>query len=258
MEPGILRDKQIIQAFLEKDKENQIYCIGDLDDFFWPKTTWYSLAEKNNIRSVALLYSGMEIPTLLLFSETDPESGQKLLQHIKDVLPEKFYAHLSPGLVRVFREQSISENHGLHYKMSLRTPPQKVNEPDIRRLDLSHLSDILDLYTVAYRNNWFDKRMLETGKYFGLYDGIKLTGIAGIHVFSRFYRVAALGNIATHPDHRGRHIAFRLTSALCCDLLQDDCIIGLNVKSDNEYAIRCYKKAGFAITGKYEEFLIQK
>ncbi len=36
-----LRDKVRIEAFLRKNAELQVYSLGDLDDFFRPRTTWY-------------------------------------------------------------------------------------------------------------------------------------------------------------------------------------------------------------------------
>ena len=71
------------------------------------------------------------------------------------------------------------------------------------------------------------------------------------------YKVAVLGNIATHPEHRERSIGSKLTFALCYDLNKSVDIIGLNVKSDNESAIKCYRKIGFEMMANYEECLIK-
>jgi predicted GNAT family acetyltransferase len=98
--------------------------------------------------------------------------------------------------------------------------------------------------------------MVETGKYFGYFMGKNLTGVSGVHVYSSEYRIAALGNIATHPDFRGRKIAYKLTSVLCNDLLKNVELIGLNVKSDNPAAIRCYENIGFRIRSSFDECFI--
>jgi len=112
-------------------------------------------------------------------------------------------------------------------------------------------------YKVAYPENWFDSRMVESGKYFGYFNEGSLVGIAGIHVYSPEYHIAALGNIAVHPDFRGRKIACKLTSVLCYDLKKSVDIIGLNVKSDNIAAIKCYDNIGFEIRSFYDECLIK-
>jgi predicted GNAT family acetyltransferase len=126
-------------------------------------------------------------------------------------------------------------------------------DKNIQRLSVKDIQMITDFYSVSYPYNWFDSRMLETNKYFGYFINNKLVGVAGIHVFSQKYKVAALGNIATHPDFRARQIGSKITSALCHDLQKIVDHIGLNVRSDNDFAIRCYKKIGFEIIGSYEE-----
>ena len=63
---------------------------------------------------------------------------------------------------------------------------------------------IIGLYEESYPDNFFDKRMLETGKYFGYFENGKLIGIAGIHVYSAKYKVATLGNITIDPSQRGK------------------------------------------------------
>jgi ribosomal protein S18 acetylase RimI-like enzyme len=257
MEIRNLKDKAVILSFLGKDPDIQYYCLGDLDDFFWPLTTWYALASGNEIYSICMLYSGSEIPTLLLFCKGDPSASLELLKKIKARLPHKFYAHLSKPLISIFSKEEIHENYGLHYKMVMKELRADITDPHIQRLNLTDLDSIHNLYSVAYPSNWFSRRMLETGKYFGYFIDDHLAGISGIHVYSPEYHVAALGNIAVDPDHRGKGIAYRLTVRLCNDLSSDVALIGLNVRTDNDHAIRCYRKAGFEITGEYDECLIR-
>ncbi|MBI4727464.1 GNAT family N-acetyltransferase [candidate division TA06 bacterium] len=126
------------------------------------------------------------------------------------------------------------------------------------RLDILDKQEILNFYSSSYPGNWFDIRMLETGQYFGIRDKGRLVSIAGIHVYSPAYKVAALGNIATKPEFRGKGLGTKVTAALCRNLLKMVNIIGLNVKADNTGAIRCYRKLGFEITGEYNEFMATK
>ena len=86
----------------------------------------------------------------------------------------------------------------------------------------------------------------------------RLAGIAGVHVYSRDYKVAALGNIASHPDYRGQGVGF-LTTAYCCKRLARTVnTIGLNVSQSNPAAIALYKKLGFDIAAEYEELILEK
>jgi ribosomal protein S18 acetylase RimI-like enzyme len=256
MELHIVHDKSEIQEFLMNSPELQVYSIGDLDDFFWPKTIWYSLKDGNEIKSIALLYVGMSTPTLLAIYDKNFEANKQLLERVKAYLPSKFYAHLGPNLIDVFGKPNIIESYGPHYKMALRKKPTTIFDENVKRLTIEDLQAIDEFYASSYPDNWFDKRMLETQKYFGYFISSRLVGIAGIHVYSEEYRVAALGNIATHPEFRGRQIAYKLTSQLCLDLLESVKHIGLNVKSDNIAAISCYRKIGFEIVGSYDECLL--
>jgi ribosomal protein S18 acetylase RimI-like enzyme len=252
-----IRDKGEIYRFLSKTPELHLYTLGDLDDFFWPHTAWYSIYEKDEIESIAMLYSGIEPPTLLLFYDTDPHFSTELLRSIFAFLPNKFNVHLSPGLIDIFGEENILEKYGHNFRMILAGEPEFQNDKNIRQLGMSDLEMINDLYKVAYPANWFDSRMLATGKYLGYFVSGALAGIAGIHVYSEEYRIAALGNIATHPAFRGQKIALRLTSALCFDLKKSTDIIGLNVSAENQAAIKCYKNAGFEIRSSYDECLVR-
>lgn len=256
MELHILHSKSEIINFLMSSPDLQVYSIGDLDDFFWPKTIWYSLKDGNEIKSIVLLYTGMSTPTLLAIYNNVFDSTYQLLQRIKSILPNKFYAHLGPNLIDVFGRQNIIESYGPHYKMAMKRTPPLLSDNNIKRLSVSDIPIINEFYSTAYPDNWFDKRMLETQKYFGYFLDHTLVGIAGVHVYSKEYKVAALGNIATHPKFRGRQIGYKLTSSLCLELKESVSFIGLNVKSDNVAAINCYQKVGFEIVGEYDECLI--
>jgi ribosomal protein S18 acetylase RimI-like enzyme len=257
MEVRISRDKKEIFDFLSADPALNLYLIGDLDDFFWPYTKWYALYDNGSIRSIALFYTGSEPAALLLFYTGEPDYHERLLKAIRPSLPEEFTVHLSEGLLKVFGRKRIIRNWGAHYRMVLVREPEAVSDANIRRLSVSDMNEIEALYKISYPDNWFTGRMVETGKYFGYFDDQKLVGISGIHVYSASYSIAALGNITVHPAHRGKKIAYRLTSALCSDLRPEINTIGLNVMSENIPAIRAYENAGFEKRYMYDECLVR-
>jgi ribosomal protein S18 acetylase RimI-like enzyme len=257
MEIRKIRNKKEIFSFLSRNKGLYLYLIGDLDDFYWSRTTWYAGYVNNNIEALALLYTGINPSTLLLFHEGDMTYPAELTRVILPELPREFNVHLSPGLLECFGTENIIKNYGRNYRMILVRDPEQVTDEKIRRLEGTDLNEIEEFYRLSYPANWFDARMLETGKYLGYFDSGMLAGIAGVHVYSPEYRVAALGNIATHPGFRRRKIAYKLTSALCYNLRKDTDTIGLNVKSGNIAAIKCYENAGFEIRGLYDECFIR-
>lgn len=254
-----LRDKAGIEAFLRRDPELHIYGLGDLDDFFWPYTTWYGLEKAGVLNDVVLIYAGKALPTVVGISE-HPDVVSELLRQVTGLLPERFHAHLSLGVEDVFRDTHELEPHGTHYRMGLRdrSAVRQVDGSRVEPLTETHLDELLEFYEVSYPGNWFDPRMLQTHHYFGLREAGRLVSVAGVHVVSRAYRVAALGNIATHPAHRGKGYGKQVTARLCQSLLATADHIGLNVKADNDIAIDCYKKLGFEIVAAYAEFNFER
>jgi len=254
-----LHDKHEIEHFLRQDIQLHIYSLGDLDDFFWPYTTFYGLPANGGLSAVALLYRGQAIPTLLALSNNH-DAIAELLQAMSPELPPQFYAHLSSGLEDTLSDANELAAHGKHYKMALQDKA-KIDDIDCSQvvaLSTPDLEEIQAFYQESYPGNWFDPRMLETQQHFGIQAGGKLVCVGGIHVYSPQYRVAALGNIATHPDRRGRGHGQTVTARICQSLSQTVDDIGLNVKADNHTAIACYERLGFKTVAEYGEFVVQR
>lgn len=248
-----LRDKDELAAFLRRDRALYAYHLGDLDDFFWPFTRWWGTRdEQGALREVALLYGG---GTLLALSR-DPAAMQALVRGVAPELPARLYAHLSPGVLPALEERWRSEPRGPHLKMRLAHPQRlaRVDVSSATQLGPGDADELLGFYARVYPGNWFDPRMLETGTYFGLREGRRLLSVAGIHVVSRAFGVAALGNIATDREARGRGLA-RITTAAVCRALREGGIeeIGLNVHASNRAALACYERLGFRTCAEYEE-----
>ena len=252
-----LVDRREIEAFLRDSPELHIYSLGDLDDFFWPYTTWYGWEEDGKLRDVAFVYSSRTLPTVVGISR-QPTVMRKLLGEVAPILPEMFYAHLSPGVERAFSKTHVLESHGPHYKMSLRDVScvRDVDCSGTIPLTLRDSVDLVELYQESYPGNWFDLRAVEIGQYFGLRQDGRLVSVAGVHVYSEEYKVAALGNIVTHPAYRRRGYARQVTARLCQSVLEKVEYVGLNVKADNDAAIDCYTGLGFEIIAPYGEFTL--
>lgn len=254
-----IHDKERIEQSLREDSALHVYSLGDLDEFFWPKTQWYGWQSDGQLKAIALLYLGQELPALLALTHDHPAMTE-LLRALQGRLPYRFYSHLSPGLESCFQENWTLKAGGRHRKMRL------VHEEELQRIDCERViglevedeGEILKFFKESYPGNWFDPRMLETGQYYGWREGEKLVSLAGIHVYSPRSRVAALGNIATHPDYRRRGFGKRCVARLCRSLLETVDLIGLNVKADNQGAIHCYESLGFEIHASYDEFLIER
>lgn len=253
-----LHDRAQIETFLRKKPHLHLYEIGDLDDRFWPHTAWYGSESGTGLDAIALLYTGSVLPTLLALAD-DINATAALLRSIRHILPAPFYAHLSPGLESILHEAYDSEPGGEHFKMALTDTKPLAGKGDAQvvRLGEPDLAEVTALYAESYPGNWFDPRMLATKQYFGIRENGRLVSIAGVHVYSPHYKAAALGNITTLPQCRGKGCCARVTAELCRSLLAEGLNIGLNVKCDNAAAIACYRKLGFEVVASYNEFTFQ-
>jgi GNAT superfamily N-acetyltransferase len=228
-----------------------------LDEPFAADTRWYSRKRGGEISALALLYLKPETPVLQLIEPGNPDAAG-LLGEILPVLPGRLFCHLSDGLVDIL---------GRHYRVEFQNRVTKMRwktagnsgaffSDDSRpvRLAPAHERAMREFVPTP----WFDPRMLKEGYYYGIFDGGELVSLAGTTVFSRKYGVAALGSVGTRESHRRRGLASHLITTMALELASQVPYVGLNVRSDNEPAIRCYLKSGFEKHIDYWECMVVK
>lgn len=252
-----LRDRQALASFLRRRPAVNAYALGDLDDFFWPHTRWLGWSVDGRLAQVALVYDEPEPPVLLALAE-EPEDGMaELLRAAVDSLPARVYAHLTPSLVDALAPLFVPATQPVaHCKLGLVRHEllAPYDTADVELLTPADLDEVTDFYARAYPGTWFQARMLETGRYVGIRRDGELVCVAGVHVWSPRWRVAALGNVATLPAARGAGLATAACARLCRMLLEDGIdTVSLNVRTDNAAAIRAYEKLGFAHAADYVE-----
>ncbi|MEV6521942.1 GNAT family N-acetyltransferase [Longispora sp. NPDC051575] len=246
-----VHDREDLGTRFSADAALHAYELGDLDDFFWPYTTWYRL---RGGQCTALVYTGAEFgPILLALSRPDrDEELRSLVTHLLPVLPRRFYAHVTGGAHHILAKEYEVTDHGVHRKMALVDFTPVTGEPTVV-LTPADLGELRELYDRAYPGNTFDARMLDGGDYVGIRRDGRLVAVAGLHVHSPSRRIAALGNVTTLPELRGQGLAAVAVSALCTRLLETVDHIGLNVKADNVSAIGLYERLGFVAASDYQE-----
>jgi predicted GNAT family acetyltransferase len=101
--------------------------------------------------------------------------------------------------------------------------------------------------------------MLQDGVFFGTREAGELVAAAGTHLVACSEGVAAVGNVYTRRDRRGRGLAARTTSAVVGELLRMNvATIALNVSRNNDVAIRVYERLGFLRYCAYYEGLARR
>lgn len=247
-------DKPRLQRHFEKDKVLFSYHLGDLDDFYFPYCQWgVDYHERARIEEVILVYTGGEVPSVLAFGVS--KRFQHLLEEMLPLLPPTFYAHFHAEYRELFKSLNNEKPLGTHLKMKLTNynPTENADNNDIIRLDQSHVEQLFTLYKAAYPDNYFNNRMLETNHYYGIIQKNQLIAVTGVHAYSEEYQIAVLGNICVHPDFRGSNLSYRLIAHQLEQLQSTEKTICLNVKADNQAAIKTYQKLGFEPVHQYEE-----
>lgn len=248
-------DKVRLEEHFRRDPVMFAYHLGDLDDFLFDRCQWGATYHKSTrIDECILIYRAPFGSAVLAFGLSDrfPASLEQAVGLLPDPFFGHFFADYRPILHRVFQEERLSTSARM--KLERFVPHHDDSDlSSIRRLVPDDWLALTEFYHEAFPDSYFEPRMLETGKYFGWIDRRQIAAVAGVHVYSPQYRVAALGNIATHPGYRGRGIATRLTSRLTAELSSEGLLVCLNVADNNLPALRCYDKLGFVRAFFFEE-----
>ncbi|MBH25438.1 MAG: hypothetical protein CMH57_13525 [Myxococcales bacterium] len=259
-----LKDREELRIFLTRDRVGNAYLLGDLDPVYLPYCTWYGNRVDGQLQAVLLLYSGLRMPVILTASSSATPASRpqehkersaryllELLEHVRLQLPSPLWVHAwenhHPVLNDSFSKLSLKrmQRMGLERDAYIR-PDDEEGQRSVRRLDHTDTAAIVELYR-HFPDNFFEPYQLETGLYFGIdaEGGRGLAGIAGIHVHSKTYDIAAIGNLVVHPEHRRRGYATAVTTRLLDELFQTVSLVTLNVREGNVAAIGTYKKFGF-------------
>ncbi len=251
-----LHDRRELETFLALDPALHVYALGDLDPAYWPWTSWYGLRRDGDLRELVLCYTALFQPAVMAFVQHSAADMAALLEAISTVLPRRFHAHLDLGVVRAARQHWDLQPFGAMKKMTLRDLPSSADSATFTPLDQRHAPQVRALLDAAYPGNFFEPRMLDTDGYLGHFEGDSLHAVAGLHVLSPSFGAAALGNVAVHPEHRGRGLGRSITHALCTQLRARGVEqVGLNVRADNTAAVSLYHSLGFEVVRDYLEAL---
>ncbi len=250
-------DKALIEEQVSTDPIRALYHLGDLDEYYFKKCSWYFVYYGDHPITIILLYKTWGVTILPL---GEPDGLRFFLKSDLDELPDRFYGvwmtehdAVMDGCFDIPDKKRMNRMvvTGASFK------PSPVDNKVVC-LNSTH-ADAVRVLLQSYPDNFFEEYQLATGYYRGILDGGKLISMAGVHTINREKGVAAIGNVVTDEAYRGQGLARSVTSKLVADLLCDHKLVGLNVGRDNEPAVRVYKRLGFDIGVQfYEGFCLKR
>ena len=168
--------------------------------------------------------------------------------------PPALDLHVRTEALPAVRERYVNVRTRRLLRMSLERSPVGCADLAWRPvlLTLADLPDIQRLYadgeSTSESPDFFFPSMLGDNTFFGIREGDDLIAIGGTHLVSDTESVAAIGNVYTRRDHRGRGLGAATTRAVIEALqLRGIGTIALSVIATNTAAIRVYERLGFTV-----------
>ena len=236
-EPGVIRE------FLAGDREYAAFALADLEPEFFSQCSWYGAETMGEMRALALIFHGLEPPALFLMGDS---TGLALL--FGSLLREpRLYATCRSEHLPILGAYYVTGEVDVMHRMVLRPErfqPDRRHSPE--RLTPASMPELDALYATdrSYRP-WFQPYQLAQGFFYGMREMGRLVAVAGTHLVSPGEGIAAVGNVFTHPDCRGRGYASASTARVTEALLSHDLMIVLNVNQKNSVAERVYRRLGY-------------
>jgi len=250
---ALTRDRDLLRAFLERDRLRAAYALCDLEEREFARTKWGLASADGEPIAVVLEYGGLTPQPLFVMG--DPEGIAAVLGEV-----------VRPRLVYLAADESQLPAIERHYRVDPGPPMVRmwvnrrmfrpVHGPVTRLVPVDTV-DLNRLYGLGF-SGWLPSDSVGHGVYYGVRIAGRLIAAAGTHVISPQARLGVVGNVMTHADFRGRGFAKVTTSAVTQELLRSCEDVVLNVRSDNPPAIAAYRALGYREYCRFEERLAHR
>lgn len=234
-----LTDPAVLEPILNQDWPWAGFAIGDLEPEWMPHCEWWHSAG-----TVVLLFDGLT--PRLVCPYGDASGLAPILASLKD---ERIWANIRPEFEGAFRRFYRPEKAVTMRRMYLEGPVASAGEA----VPLS-VSDCPEIEDLLKQGEWvlFLPQALASGHYYGVRENGRLIAVAGTHLASSRYNIAALGTVFTHPDHRGKGLAGTCSSHVLASIGRAGIRrVVLNVEDQKVTARRIYERLGFQTACTY-------
>lgn len=241
-----LSGSSAIRARLAADRAWSAYALGDLAPGLSEYAEWY--AAPGDSPGLLMLFRSFATPVLFTIGPASALEG--LLDEIQT--EQRLYLSILPDILPLIQARYRVSELTLMWRMTLDAARFSPAPSAAVRLTLADLPAIERLFATGAvagdAPDFFAPYMVEQGVYYGLYEADSLVATAGTHLLVPAEGVAAVGNVYTRRDRRGRGLATQVTASVVADVMQNSPtldIIALNVKQSNDAALRVYQRLGF-------------
>ena len=238
-----LTDRDQIRTILRRDPAWCVYALADLSPRMFPKCQWFT-------PDLTLVLQDYD--TSILFAD-GTGSIREALDHVT------WPVHLQvqqDALNEVARQATVTHVKQM-MRMAWRGGSTRTSDR-VTRLGAKDVEALQRLYadggSTGESPDFFYGSMVTDGVFFGVYKAHDLIAAAGTHVVARDEGAAAIGNVYVRRDRRGRGLGRAVTAAVIHELA-GIATVGLNVRADNDAAIRMYESLGFVRHCDFREAL---
>lgn len=234
-----LTEPAILEPILNQDWPWGGFALGDLEPEWMPHCEWWHTAG-----TYVLLFDGLDPRLMCPFG--DVSGLATILELMKD---ERIWANIRPESEAIFR-RFYRPVKAVHMRRMYLSRPVAGSGEAVRLA----ASDRTEIEELLKEGEWvlFLPHALASGHYYGIRENGRLIAIAGTHLASARYNIAALGTVFTHPDRRGRGLAGICSSHVLASVGRAGIRrVVLNVEEEKAGARRVYERLGFQTACTY-------
>jgi ribosomal protein S18 acetylase RimI-like enzyme len=235
-----LDDRNQIRQMLESRRTYAAYALGQLDPVLFRMSEWWGAHGPGGQALILHSRGGLGSATFVMGDNGPLEA---LLQTHSGPR-QTFFTCEVHHLDSVLRYFDLEQRQTM-IRMHVTADTFKPAEGEARRMVGRDVRTINTLYRTDGVPSFYSSRQIEDSVYFGIERDGALVAIAGTHVISAVSGIAVVGNVYTHPQYRGQHLAQITTSAVTERLLKTCREVVLSVDPTNKPAVRAYERLGY-------------
>ena len=242
------RDRRALDAAFSEDRAYACYALGQLEQVPFERAHYW-MAEGPDGIAIVLHGEGMGVNTYVGGNAAGVDAILALHPG-----PRSSYITTSSPAHRAALERTyhLSEVLPMRRMSVTRASFAAMSLPDgsaargTRRLRGEDIRALNGLYALDGEPSTYTADHITLGVYYGAYIGEQLVAAAGTHIISPSVGVGVVGNVFTHPAHRGQGLATAVTSRVTAELLDRGCaLVALTVDPDNTPALHAYTRLGY-------------